>query len=120
MQEELHQRAWAAGPSSGSVVTLDLDSTLIETYGLQRQGGKDFTYARWYPGRSSAPVRPVAMPSRRQVMRSLAADSPTRLVNAEDGDSAASNGLSGAGARGAEDRGGQVSTSGDRSSIAYY
>jgi Transposase DDE domain group 1 len=45
VQEDLHQRAWAAGAKpSGSVVKLDLDSTVIETYGLQKQGGKDFTY----------------------------------------------------------------------------
>ena len=45
VQEDLHQRAWAAGARLGEkTVKLDLDSTLIETYGLQKQGGKHFTY----------------------------------------------------------------------------
>jgi hypothetical protein len=45
VQENLHQPAWDAGAKpAGSVLKLDLDSTLIETYGLQKQGGKDFTY----------------------------------------------------------------------------
>jgi Transposase DDE domain group 1 len=45
VQEDLHQRAWAAGARPAErVVKLDLDSTVIETYGLLKQGGKDFTY----------------------------------------------------------------------------
>jgi hypothetical protein len=45
VQEDLHQRAWAVGARPiEKVLKLDLDSTLIETYGLQKQGGKHFTY----------------------------------------------------------------------------
>jgi hypothetical protein len=45
VQEDLHQRAWGAGARpSERIVKLDLDSTVVETYGLQKQGGKDFTY----------------------------------------------------------------------------
>ncbi|MGH8517591.1 MAG: IS1380 family transposase [Panacagrimonas sp.] len=38
-------RAWAAGagPASGAL-TIDLDSTICETYGLQKEGGIHFTY----------------------------------------------------------------------------
>jgi hypothetical protein len=44
-QEDLHQRAWDAGARpAGRILKLDLDSSLIETYGLQKQGGKHFTY----------------------------------------------------------------------------
>ena len=39
------QRAWAAGAGPGDrPLTLDLDSTVCETYGLQKQGGSRFTY----------------------------------------------------------------------------
>jgi hypothetical protein len=45
VQEDLDQRAWDAGARpTGNVLKLDLDSTLIETYGLQKQGGKEFSY----------------------------------------------------------------------------
>ncbi len=45
VQEDLHRRAWAAGARPAErIVMLDLDSTVIETYGLLKQGGKDFTY----------------------------------------------------------------------------
>jgi Transposase DDE domain group 1 len=45
VQEDLHQRAWDAGARpAGATLKLDLDSTVIETYGLQKQGGKHFTY----------------------------------------------------------------------------
>ncbi len=45
VQDDLHQRAWTAGARPAErVVKLDLDSTVIETYGLQKQGGKGFTY----------------------------------------------------------------------------
>ena len=45
--EDLVQRAWdvGAGPKEPEV-KLDLDSTVIETYGLQKQGAKDFTYKK--------------------------------------------------------------------------
>lgn len=38
-------RAWAAGagPDAGPL-TIDLDSTICETYGLAKEGGSDFTY----------------------------------------------------------------------------
>jgi hypothetical protein len=39
-------RAWAAGggPGDGVAVTIDVDSSIVETYGLQKQGGAKFTY----------------------------------------------------------------------------
>src|SRR5271157_1186631 len=42
---ELLARAWAAGAGPGSApLTIDLDSTICETYGLQKEGGRDFAY----------------------------------------------------------------------------
>lgn len=39
------QRAWAVGAGPGRrPLTIDLDSTVCETYGLQKQGGARFTY----------------------------------------------------------------------------
>ncbi|MEK7329985.1 MAG: IS1380 family transposase, partial [Candidatus Eisenbacteria bacterium] len=45
VSRELLARAWAAGagPAAGAL-TIDLDSTICETYGLQKQGGTHFTY----------------------------------------------------------------------------
>lgn len=38
-------RAWAAGAGPGEApVTVDVDSSICETYGLQKQGGTRFTY----------------------------------------------------------------------------
>ncbi len=38
-------RAWAAGAEPGDApVTIDVDSTICETYGLAKQGGTKFTY----------------------------------------------------------------------------
>ncbi|MDQ2729740.1 MAG: IS1380 family transposase [Actinomycetota bacterium] len=38
-------RAWAAGAGPGDApVTIDIDSSICETYGLQKQGGTRFTY----------------------------------------------------------------------------
>jgi hypothetical protein len=43
---ELLARAWAAGAGPSDVpVTIDIDSSIIETYGLQKQGGSRFTYS---------------------------------------------------------------------------
>ncbi len=45
VSRELLGRAWAAGAGPGSApFTIDLDSTICETYGLQKQGGTHFTY----------------------------------------------------------------------------
>ena len=45
VQEDLHRRAWAVGARpAGRIVKLDLDSTVIKTYGLHKQGGTGFTY----------------------------------------------------------------------------
>jgi len=42
---EVMARAWAAGAGPGDEpVTIDLDSSIHETYGLQKQGGVKFTY----------------------------------------------------------------------------
>ena len=42
----LLERAWAAGAGPGDgPLTIDLDSTICETYGLKKQGGSRFTYS---------------------------------------------------------------------------
>jgi hypothetical protein len=42
---ELLSRAWAAGAGPGDEpITIDVDSTICETYGLCKQGGAKFTY----------------------------------------------------------------------------
>jgi len=42
----LLERAWAAGAGPGSdPFTIDLDSTICETYGLKKEGGSRFTYS---------------------------------------------------------------------------
>ena len=42
---EVLTRAWAAGAGPGDApVTVDVDSSICETYGLQKQGGTRFTY----------------------------------------------------------------------------
>jgi hypothetical protein len=43
---ELLRRAWAAGlgPDLDADLTIDIDSTVVETYGLQKQGGAKFSY----------------------------------------------------------------------------
>lgn len=45
---ELLRRAWGAGagPDEDEALTIDVDSTICETYGLQKQGGSKFTYNR--------------------------------------------------------------------------
>ena len=45
--EDLGQRAWDAGARPAEeVLTLDVDSSVVETFGLQKQGGSDFTYLK--------------------------------------------------------------------------
>src|SRR6266511_2760941 len=45
VSRELLHRAFAAGAGPGAEpVTLDVDSTICETYGLAKQGGSRFTY----------------------------------------------------------------------------
>ncbi len=46
VSRELLRRAWSAGagPAQGAL-TIDLDSTICETYGLQKEGGRHFTYS---------------------------------------------------------------------------
>lgn len=42
---ELLGRAWAAGAGPGEApLTIDVDSSIVETYGLAKQGGSKFTY----------------------------------------------------------------------------
>ena len=55
------RRAWAAGagPAPGAL-TIDLDSTICETYGLQKEGGRHFTYRHV---RGYHPLLAVAAPS---------------------------------------------------------
>ena len=44
---ELLGRAWAAGAGPGDApVTIDIDSSIHETYGLQKQGGSKFTHTK--------------------------------------------------------------------------
>ena len=55
-------RAWSAGAGPGAEpLTIDLDSTICETYGLHKHGGSRFTYShvrgyhrcwRWRPARA--------------------------------------------------------------------
>jgi hypothetical protein len=45
VSRELLARAWAAGAGPGSApLTIDLDSTICETYGLKKQGARHHTY----------------------------------------------------------------------------
>ena len=45
VSRQLLARAWAAGAGPGEApLTIDLDSTVCETYGLQKAGGSKFTY----------------------------------------------------------------------------
>ena len=45
VSRELLARAWAAGAGPGSEpMTIDLDSTICQTYGLKKQGATGFTY----------------------------------------------------------------------------
>jgi hypothetical protein len=44
---QLLARAWAAGAGPGdAAVTIDIDSSIHETYGLQKQGGTKFTHTK--------------------------------------------------------------------------
>jgi Transposase DDE domain group 1 len=44
---ELLKRAWQAGAGPGDApVTIDIDSSIHETYGLQKQGGSKFTHTK--------------------------------------------------------------------------
>ncbi len=44
---ELLARAWQAGAGPGdAAVTIDIDSSIHETYGLKKQGGAKFTYTK--------------------------------------------------------------------------
>ena len=45
VSRELLRRAWAAGAGpAGEPLTIDLDSTICETYGLQKQGARHHTH----------------------------------------------------------------------------
>src|ERR1019366_1729275 len=45
VSRHLLARAWAAGAGPGAgPLTIDLDSTICETYGLGKEGGRDFAY----------------------------------------------------------------------------
>jgi Transposase DDE domain group 1 len=47
VSRELLGRAWAAGAGPGAgPLTIDIDSTVCETYGLAKQGATGFTYSR--------------------------------------------------------------------------
>ena len=45
MSRELLVRAWQAGPGPGDVtLTIDLDSAICETYGLDKEGARHNGY----------------------------------------------------------------------------
>lgn len=47
VSRELHGRAWAAGAGPGSApLTIDLDSTICETYGLKKEGALHHGYTK--------------------------------------------------------------------------
>ena len=53
MSRELLARAWSAGAGPGDgPLTIDLDSTICETYGLAKEGARDYGYTgqRGYHG----------------------------------------------------------------------
>ena len=53
---ELLARAWKAGAGPGDTpFTFDIDFTICETYGIQKQGGSKFTYTKTL--RVSPPAR---------------------------------------------------------------
>jgi len=64
VSRELQARAWAAGAGSGAEpFTIDLDSTICETYGLKKQGalrpatrtsGATTRCSPWPPGRATS------------------------------------------------------------------
>jgi hypothetical protein len=65
VSRELLRRAWTRGAGTGDAcLTLDVDSTICETYGLHRQGGSRFTYTHVrgyhdrYVGENGAEVWP--------------------------------------------------------------
>jgi len=44
---ELLARAWSAGAGPGEdPLTVDVDSSIVETYGLKKQGGAKFTHTK--------------------------------------------------------------------------
>jgi hypothetical protein len=46
VSRDARNRAWAAGAGPGAgPLTIDLDSTICETYGLRKEGGRHFTYS---------------------------------------------------------------------------
>ena len=49
VSRELLARAWAAGAGPGDApFTIDLDSTICETYGLAKEGARGYTHRRGY------------------------------------------------------------------------
>ena len=49
MSRELLARAWSAGAGPGDApLTIDLDSTICETYGLVKEGARHYTGQRGY------------------------------------------------------------------------
>lgn len=62
VSRHLLARAWAAGAGPGSApFTIDLDSTICETYGLAKEGATGFTYTR------SAAITPCSRSPRARV-----------------------------------------------------
>ena len=50
VSRELLAQAWAAGAGTGdSPLTIDLDSTICETYGLSKEGARHHGYTRCWP-----------------------------------------------------------------------
>src|SRR5450759_4586076 len=108
VSRHLLARTWAAGAGPGSEpFTIDLDSTICETYGLAKQGGSDFTYThtRGYhptlavaagtgdvlPARLRGATRtPCAAPGAFWLRRSVGSALPERAATSSSGPTRAS------------------------------
>jgi hypothetical protein len=75
VSRELLRRAWAAGAGPGAdPLTIDLDSTICETYGLAKEGGSAFT---WSGVRGYHPLLAVAAGTGDVVMARLRSGTAT-------------------------------------------
>src|SRR5664280_2515810 len=99
VSRHLLARAWAAGAGPGSEpFTIDLDSTICETYGLAKEGGSTFTYTHtrgYHPllavAASEAATRtPCAAPGAFWLRRSAGYALPERAATSSSGPTRAS------------------------------
>ena len=76
VSRELLDRAWAAGAGPGSSsLTIDLDSTICETYGLAKEGARHHTYTHV---RGYHPLLAIAAGTGDVLMPACARAAPTR------------------------------------------